>query len=162
MSTRPYDHTDREALWELKRGFERELGALGTDGKADRYERKLTDAYRDRYLAWVERCLGDDPSCIQLAVVADEPVGYVFVLPETLSMVWDAGVINELYLAPPYRGEELADELLVAALEVVRAQSLPLDRIVLDVDPANTRARAVYDRHGFERWGELLARPLDP
>ncbi len=47
-----------------------------------------------------------------------------------------------------------------AALALARDQDLPLDRIVLDVDPANERARAFYDRHGFESWGELVARDL--
>jgi len=45
-------------------------------------------------------------------------------------------------------------------LSVARDQSLPLDRLVLDVDPDNERARAFYDRWGFEPWGEMVAREL--
>jgi ribosomal protein S18 acetylase RimI-like enzyme len=90
-----------------------------------------------------------------------EVVGYVFVLPERLAMVWDAAVINELYVAPAHRGTGVADDLVAAAVDLASDQSLPLDRIVLDVDPANERARAFYDRHGFESWGELVARPVD-
>jgi ribosomal protein S18 acetylase RimI-like enzyme len=90
-----------------------------------------------------------------------ELVGYVFVLPERLAMVWDAAVINELYVAPDYRGTGVADDLLAAAVDLASDQSLPLDRVVLDVDPANERARAFYDRHGFEPWGELVAREVD-
>jgi RimJ/RimL family protein N-acetyltransferase len=48
-----------------------------------------------------------------------------------------------------------------AALAVAADQDLPLDRLVLDVDPANERARGFYDRYGFELWGEMVARPLD-
>lgn len=159
---RRYDHDqDWTALWQLKRAFERELGAAGTGSKATRYEGKLTDDYRKRYRGWVARCLADSPGCIQLALVAGEPVGYVFVLPERYAMIWDAAVLNELYLDPAHRGEGHADDLLAAALELVREQSLPMDRLVLDVDPDNERARAFYDRHGFEAWGELVVRPLE-
>jgi RimJ/RimL family protein N-acetyltransferase len=47
-----------------------------------------------------------------------------------------------------------------AALDCARAQDPPLDRLVLDVDRENDRARAFYDRWGFEHWGEMIARPL--
>ena len=163
MTIRTYDHgRDWEALWRMKRAFERELGSgTGTDTKQARYEGKLTDAYRERYRAWVERCLDDDPDCIQLAVADSEAMGYAFVLPESHAMIWDAGVLNELYLAHTRRGEGLADDLMAAAMEVVRGQSLPMDRLVLDVDPDNSRARAFYDRHGFEPWGELVVRRLE-
>jgi ribosomal protein S18 acetylase RimI-like enzyme len=32
---------------------------------------------------------------------------------------------------------------------------------VLDVDRGNDRAKAFYDRYGFEHWGEMVARSLD-
>ena len=68
MSPRPYDPTaDREDLWALKAAFERELGAAGGDGKATAYEGKLTDAYRERWLAWVDRCVADDARCVTVA-----------------------------------------------------------------------------------------------
>jgi len=165
MTIRTYDHgRDWEALWRMKRAFERELGSgTGTDTKQTRYEGKLTDAYRQRYRDWVGRSLDEEPDCIQLAVVGDhgEAVGYAFVLPESHGMIWDAAVLNELYLAPAHRGGGLADDLMAAAMEVVRGQSLPMDRLVLDVDPDNSRARAFYDRHGFEPWGELVVRRLE-
>jgi ribosomal protein S18 acetylase RimI-like enzyme len=69
-------------------------------------------------------------------------------------------VVNELYLAPAYRGTGVADDLMTAAVDVARRQDLPLDRLLLDVDPENARAAAFYDRHGFEPWGEILARRL--
>ena len=72
----------------------------------------------------------------------------------------DAAVINELYVRPAHRGTGLADGLFERALDVAAGQSLPLDRVVLDVDGANDRARAFYERYGFEPWGELVARAL--
>ena len=185
VEIRPYDATtDADALFELKTAFERGLGEnTGGDDKAAAYDGKLTDDYRERWLAWVDRCVADEPRCVTVAVdgtagdggeaagddggttvSADgsgpDLVGYVFCLPERLALIWDAAVINELYLAPEHRGTGVADELMNAAVALAADQELPLDRIVLDVDPKNERARAFYDRHGFESWGEMVARPV--
>ena len=174
VEVRPYDpERDADALFDLKTAFERGLGEnTGGDGKAAAYEGKLTDDYRERWLDWVDRCVADDERCVTVAVDESEAAagvdgsdagglaGYVFVLPERLSMVWDAAVLNELYVAPAHRGTGVADDLMDAAVALAGEQDLPLDRIVLDVDPANGRAKGFYDRHGFESWGEMVARPL--
>ncbi|MFC7068143.1 GNAT family N-acetyltransferase [Halobaculum lipolyticum] len=177
---RPYDPADADALWACKRGFETGLGdGTGDDEKAATYEAKLTDDYRQRWLAWVDRCVDEQAATVTVASLGDgagdsdavddgEPVedgidtlaGYVFVLPESLSFVWDAAVLNEIYVAPEFRGTGVADALLEAALATAREQDLPLDRMVLDVDGENDRAKAFYERHGFDRWGELVARDL--
>lgn len=161
MELRPYESAeDGDALWDLKRAFELTLGSgTGSERKETTYEAKLTAAYRERYLDWVERCVADEPRCV---IVADDGVlvGYVFVLPQRLAMIWDAAVVNELYVAPDYRGTGIADELMDHALALASEQDLPLDRLVLDVDPDNARGRAFYDRHGFEPWGEMIARSL--
>ncbi len=159
MTIRAYDpERDADALWALKRAFEIELGDDTGDREKERtYRDKLTDRYRSRYLAWVDRCVADEPRCVQLAAVDDGRVGYAFVLPERLAMIWDGAVLNELYVDPGYRGTGLADELLTSCFDVVDDQSLPLDRLLLDVDQGNERAKAFYRRHGFEHWGEMLA-----
>jgi len=172
---RPYgSETDADALYDLKTAFERGLGeSTGGDEKAAAYEGKLTGEYREWWLAWVDRCVEDDERCVTVAVDGDgegndggdsaddaDLVGYVFVLPERLAMIWDAAVINELYVAPDHRGTGVADELMDAAVSLAADQDLPLDRIALDVDPKNERAKAFYDRHGFEPWGEMVARSL--
>ncbi|WP_336359797.1 GNAT family N-acetyltransferase [Haladaptatus sp. ZSTT2] len=159
---RPYDpETDREGLWELKTRFELGLGSeTGGDEKQEKYEAKLTDDYRERYLAWVARCGDSDERCMTVAVEEGELVGYVFVLPETMSMIWDAAVLNEIFVAAEYRGTGVADELMEGALALARDQNLPLNRIVLDVDGDNARAMAFYDRHEFAHWGELVCREL--
>ena len=170
---RSYDtDTDRDALWELKRGFELGIGAdTGGEEKGAVYEEKLTAEYRERWLAWVDRCVDEDPDSVLVAV--DEAaaaensengegdvVGYAFVLPESLAFVWDAAILNEIFVAPDYRGTGVADALMNAAVESARAQDLPLDRMVLDVDRENDRAQAFYERYGFEHWGEMVARDL--
>lgn len=162
MDVRPYVHSrDRESLWELKHAFERELGSTtGGADKATAYERKLTPAYRERYFDWVDRCLAENDECILVGIADEAPSGYVFVLPESLGMIWDAAVINELFVRARYRGTGLADQLMSAAIERAREQSLPMDRLVLDVSRENERARAFYARHGFEEWSGMVARPL--
>ena len=174
VDVRPYDpDRDADGLYELKFAFERALGEnTGGDEKAAAYEGKLTTGYRERWLGWVDRCVADDERCVTVAVDESRAaagvdgngtgalVGYVFLLPERLAMIWDAAVVNELYVAPDHRGTGVADDLMDAAVALARDQDLPLDRIVLDVDPANERAKGFYDRHGFELWGEMVARPL--
>lgn len=160
---------DPGALWRLKRAFETDLAA-GT-GKEARYDAKLTAGYRERYLAWAADCAREEPGCIALALAPDGdgtnplaaprgPVGYAFVLPAGLSMIWDAAVLNELYLGPDHRGSGLADALVDAAEAHARAQDLPMDRLVLDVDPDNGRAYRFYEKRGFEPWAEMVAREL--
>jgi len=185
---RPYNpDRDPEDLWDLKRAFELDLGSgTGDDGKQAVYEEKLTTEYGERYLDWVFWCTKHNPRCVTIAEIAEadensfqenteelkdnkekgkreanDLAGYVFVLPQQLAMIWDAAVLNEIYVRPEYRGTEVADELMKAAVEVAEGQDLPLDRLVLDVDRENDRAGAFYERHGFEHWGEMVARKLE-
>ncbi|MGB9965084.1 N-acetyltransferase family protein [Halobacterium hubeiense] len=158
---RPYADGDGDALWALKRGFETGLGeGTGDDQKQAVYEAKLDADYRREWLEWVDRCVAEDERCVQVADGGDGLAGYVFVLPESMAFVWDAAVLNEIYVEPEHRGTGVADDLMDAALDAAREQSPPLDRIVLDVDRENERARAFYERYGFEHWGELVARDL--
>ena len=166
MEIRPYEPGDEAGLWDCKRAFELGLGSgTGGDGKAEKYEGKLDREYREEWFEWVERCVDADPRCVTVAVdEADEAdntvAGYVFVLPESHRFIWDAAVLNEIYVDPDYRGTGVADDLVDAAVAFARDQDLPLDRLVLDVDRENDRAKGFYDRHGFEHWGEMVAREL--
>jgi ribosomal protein S18 acetylase RimI-like enzyme len=162
---RPYGDADRDALWGLKHGFETGLGeGTGSEEKRAVYEAKLDDEYRQRWLDWVARCVAENERCVQVADSQNdgdsELAGYAFVLPASLSLLWDAAVLNEIYVRPGARGTGVADDLMDAALAVARDQDLPLDRMVLDVDRENERAQAFYDRYGFEHWGEMVARDL--
>lgn len=163
MNVRLYNpSTDEDALWDLKRAFELSLGdETGGDAKAKRYREKLSAGYREAYLAWVKRCVDETPDCVQVADDSGTLVGYAFILPESFAYIWDAAVLNEIFVSPPYRGAGVADDLLDAVLTVARRQTLPLDRIVLDVDQNNTAAHSFYARRGFEHWGEMLALPLE-
>ncbi|RDI72618.1 GNAT family N-acetyltransferase [Halopelagius longus] len=186
VTIRPYESDDAAGLWDRKREFELGIGSeTGDEGTLTMYEEKLTADYRARWLHWVERCVEEDPDSVTVAVVegdagdgddtgdadaevdADagdndeyEVVGYSFVLPESLSFVWDAAVLNEIFVLPEYRGTGVADDLMEAALDCAKDQDLPLDRMVLDVDRQNERAQSFYERYGFEHWGEMIAREL--
>jgi ribosomal protein S18 acetylase RimI-like enzyme len=158
---RPFEDGDAPALWELKRAFELGLGSgTGGDEKATAYEGKLTDRYRERWLDWVGRCVTEQPRSVTVAAAGGGLAGYVFVLPASMAFVWDAAVLNEIYVSPEARGTGVADDLMDAAVSLAREQDLPLDRLVLDVDRGNERARAFYERHGFDHWGEMVARDL--
>ncbi|WP_435117185.1 GNAT family N-acetyltransferase [Halolamina sp. C58] len=161
MEIRPYEPDDAEGLWDCKRAFELGLGSgTGGEEKQDKYEGKLDDEYRQQWFEWVERCVDADSRCVTVAVDGGEVVGYVFVLPESHRFIWDAAVLNEIFVDAEYRGTGVADDLMDAAVSLAREQNLPLDRLVLDVDRENDRAGAFYERHGFEHWGEMVAREL--
>lgn len=181
VAVRPYDpDRDADALWELKRGFELGLGSgTGGDQKQEIYEEKLDDDYRERYLNWACWCISHDRRCVLVAEPEfdrdsesasdsdadsessdDRLLGYVFVLPQQFAMIWDAAVLNEIFLREGARGTGVGNDLMDAAVEFAADQDLPLDRLVLDVDRENDRAQAFYERHGFEHWGEMVARKL--
>lgn len=158
---RPYQSSDDDELWELKRSFELGLGtSTGDAEKENTYKGKLGKTYRAEYLAWVQRCVEESPRAVQVAEGDDTLVGYVFVLPESLAYIWDSAVLNEIYVTEDCRGSGVADDLMESALALAREQSLPLDRLVLDVDRKNERAQAFYERWGFEQWGEMVAREV--
>ena len=163
---RPYRAADADALWELKQRFETGLGDGSDDEeKAATYREKLDEDYRVDYLDWVDRCRVEEPRAVLVAESEDgsdggELVGYAFLLPESLAYIWDGAVLNEIYVRGSHRGTDVSDDLMEAVLEVARSQDLPLDRLLLDVDRSNDRARAYYERWGFEHWGEMVARSL--
>jgi GNAT superfamily N-acetyltransferase len=157
---RPLQDDEYEQLWKLKRAFELELGTTGDDAKARTYEQKLDDAYRQDYRAWVQRCTEEDERTVLVAPGETELRGYAFILPESLAHIWDAAVLNEIFVRPEYRGTTVADDLMEEVLSVARSQDLPMNRIVLDVDRTNDRAVEFYEQWDFEHWGEMVARDL--
>jgi ribosomal protein S18 acetylase RimI-like enzyme len=62
--------------------------------------------------------------------------------------------VDDLYLVPEARGRGLG-EAVMRRLEA-EARALGLKALFLVVDPENRKARALYDRRGFEGTGWLL------
>lgn len=84
-------------------------------------------------------------------IVIDNPgtdalAGYV-----CLSHVLDEGSIDNIAVAPAFRRQGLADELLRAA--EAKAAELALAFITLEVRASNAPAIALYEKHGFTRVG---------
>jgi len=71
----------------------------------------------------------------------------------------DRLVVGEFYVAAPYRGTGLADRLMERATADAREQEC--GELRLDVDVDNERARAFYEKQGFEPHREQLTRPVE-
>jgi len=87
---------------------------------------------------------------VRLARIDGEPVGFTTFYPEQAGFEQDCsrGVIENLFVAEPRRGEGVGTALLEAATDAFRAGDV--DRIALDVLAANDEARRFYRDHGFE------------
>ena len=74
------------------------------------------------------------------------PVGHAFV-------DWraDPPELQDVYVPEAQRRRGIAQQLSVAAEELVRARGY--DRIALDVDVENTAARALYEKLGYREHG---------
>lgn len=67
--------------------------------------------------------------------------------------------LGNLYLKPAYRGSGLADRLVARAVEYAREEGCV--ELCLDVELANDRARAYYEKLGFEPHRRRMAVPLE-
>lgn len=68
--------------------------------------------------------------------------------------------IDGLAVGKERRGQGIGSRLLVAVMEEAARQGY--ERIHLDVVTGNTRARALYERHGFAAVGESRPGPIGP
>ena len=93
----------------------------------------------------------DEPDAI--VIVAErqrQVVGYVYAAVEPLS--WkdlrdECGFIHDLLVSDAARGGGIGEALLEAAIEWLREQGMP--RVVLGTAAQNSRARRLFERHGF-------------
>jgi GNAT superfamily N-acetyltransferase len=122
----------------------------------------LLRAYCDFYevsptnadLLALARALIDDPEHEGVQLLARDPDGRVAGFA-TLYWSWSTtdacriGVMNDLFVAEPARGQGVADQLI----EACRAECAPRGarRLTWQTAPDNFRAQAVYDRVGATR-----------
>lgn len=90
-----------------------------------------------------------DESIVLLAVEGDGVVGLVQVYPSfsstQLAPIW---ILNDLYVTESSRGSGVVDTLLEAAASL--ATEAGAIAIELATAHTNTRAQAVYERHGYQ------------
>ncbi|GAA0537456.1 GNAT family N-acetyltransferase [Halorubrum ejinorense] len=94
--------------------------------------------------------LAADGAVTWVAVDGGDLVGYAAASVESPPPVFAAGDrlhLGELYVREPYRGEGVAGALLDRVDETAAARDC--ERVTLDVDVANERARAFYEKRGF-------------
>ena len=67
--------------------------------------------------------------------------------------------IGNLYVAPAYRGTGLVDELVERAMQYAREEGC--GKFSLGVEATNERAKAYYEKLGFEPYGQTMTVSLD-
>lgn len=95
--------------------------------------------------------LDDDEAVTWVAVDDGGLVGYAAASVESSAPVFAAGDrlhVGELYVREPYRGTDLAGDLLDRVDAAAAARGC--ERVTLDVDVGNERARAFYEKRGFD------------
>jgi ribosomal protein S18 acetylase RimI-like enzyme len=90
-----------------------------------------------------------DESIVLLGLDDDEVVGFAQVYPTfsstRLSRIW---VLNDLFVVEHARGTGAVDELLNTVASMAAAAGA--DAVELSTAHTNTRAQAVYERHGYQ------------
>ncbi len=130
------------------------LHALASDplafGSTLEEERRLDEArWRDR----AERGASSESSAQWVAQTADGArVGTI-----VAALVEDQLHLFSMWVAPEHRGRGVGARLLGAAIDWTTA-SFPGRSVLLDVNPRQDAARALYERFGFRRTGR--ERPL--
>jgi GNAT superfamily N-acetyltransferase len=102
------------------------------------------------YASFLGAQLDDDESVILVAARAGKVVGYVYAAIEPLS--WkdlraECGYVHDLLVIDAVRGTGIADALLDAAMDWLRARGMP--RVMLGTAAPNERARRLFERRGF-------------
>ncbi|KQX73775.1 MULTISPECIES: GNAT family N-acetyltransferase [Aeromicrobium] len=90
-----------------------------------------------------------DESIVLLGLDDDEVVGFAQIYPSfsstRLSRIW---VLNDLFVVEHARGTGVVDELLNTVASMAAAAGA--DAVELSTAHTNTRAQAVYERHGYQ------------
>jgi GNAT superfamily N-acetyltransferase len=143
---RPATERDLDALYGCWHAFAVAMADMDPyDELADRDRRAPQDEYRREALA------DDDRRVLVGTDETDTIAGYVTAEREPSPPVFARGDrvnVGELYVRPPHRGEGLADRLLDRVVAWGRDRGC--ERLSLSVNVDNERARAFYERRGFE------------
>jgi ribosomal protein S18 acetylase RimI-like enzyme len=147
VSFRPATEADMGVLLELMRALYDE------DGSTPLREEAAVTALRGLLVA-------PDRGLVRVIERGGEPAGYV-VLTWGYSLEFHGrdAFIDELYLAPPYRGKGLGRQAVEWAEDACRAHGAGAVHLEVEID--NERAHALYRRSGFaERGLRLMTKRL--
>lgn len=126
------------------------------DVVAEETEFRLDLLESDTHEIWVAVDWNEDTdadSDADFAVLDATLAGYVTTDVDDSPTVFDNParlVVGDIYVKEPYRGTGLARELMECAAERARTNGIP--ELRLDVDVDNERARAFYEKLGFETY----------
>jgi|SRR5271170_6478283 len=148
-------------------GFVRNLFSAHTDeeqrrlsGRGLHYSWDFDDSYL-RTLTRAPRVGG----IFLVGEVGGRPAGFVAATLKKPHYSWDAttrasGLVMELHVASEFRGLGLGRRLLLAAEKHFRSRGY--DWISLGVFPTNARARAFYQKLGYQNVYVFMGKRLDP
>lgn len=133
------------------------IAGLTIERWAAAHDGPLRDTYNDAFSTRGFRGYGEDewraerfsaqddfmPEASFVAIAGDQIVGFTMCLRAE-----DEGWIDSAGVRPAWRGQGIADALLVRSMEAMRVAGMK--RVVLRVNENNARAIAVYRRMGFE------------
>lgn len=136
------------------------LASGDVDVVAEETDFRLDLLESDTHEIWVavdsadERQATDD---VDFADLDATFAGYVTTDVDSSPVVFDNParlVVGDIYVKAPYRGTGLARDLMSVAAERARTEDVP--ELRLDVDVDNERARAFYEKLGFETYRHQL------
>jgi len=88
-----------------------------------------------------------------VVLVAESPSGAILGTITGAPVVPPGGHLRGMAVRPAAQGTGVAEELLRAALEALRARGC--QRVTLDTTMPLTRAARFYERHGFRKTGRV-------
>lgn len=150
ITYRPFTLDLLDHVWQLR------LRALRDhpDAFGEPYESAAAQTPAQIYDRAITMWIGGD-NRVFIALTWDlVPIGMLGIRRETRPREQHRMGVWGVYVAPEYRGLGVAAKLMELALNHARSLTSVL-QVHLTVVSANQRARAAYERHGFQLWGTM-------
>ena len=110
---------------------------------------------------WAGARLRDEHSCVLVAEVAGEVVGYLLSYIDEAQPIYVTrrhALISDLYVDPAHRRKGLGTKLVEKTFAFFREKEV--DHVRVNVLKANAAAHAFWERHGAGEFLERLWKPL--
>lgn len=146
----PYETKHSQALLELSiRAWAHVFPALEQAVPRFVFECFWPQGWQERQLADLTKVLVGEPENLDVALVREQPVGWVCTRmhPED-----NMAEIYVLVVDPDYQRQGIGKALLAQAKERARSGGMSMVMVETGDDPGHAPARGVYEANGFERW----------